>query len=265
MLEAIVLDWAGTAVDFGSRAPISAFCDVFKAHGVAISIDEARGPMGSEKKAHIRSLLSEPRIRAAWVEVHGAEPSEAQIDQMYADLTPLTREQIASHSALIPGVTEAIADARARGCRIGSTTGYGRGMIDGMLAAAEAQGYAPDYVVAADEIAQPRPAAQGVLKNLVALDVRSVQHCVKVDDTAPGIAEGLNAGMWTVAVAVSGNAVALGLDEWQALSENAKSELRHRAHESLRATGAHFVIDTVAELPGVLDEIEARLARGERP
>lgn len=265
MLEAIVLDWAGTAVDFGSRAPIGAFCEVFKAHGVEISVEEARGPMGSEKREHIRSLLSEPRIRDAWLAVHGKPATEADIDALYRDLTPLTREQIASHSTLIPGVLEAVADARGRGCKIGSTTGYGRAMIGGMLAAAEQQGYAPDYVVAADEIALPRPAAQGVLKNLVELDVKSVHHCVKVDDTAPGIAEGLNAGMWTVAVAVSGNAVALSLDEWQALDADEQATLRRSAHESLKPAGAHFVIDTVAELPAVLNQIEERLAKGERP
>jgi phosphonoacetaldehyde hydrolase len=33
----------------------------------------------------------------------------------------------------------------------------------------------------------------------------------------------------------------------------------------LRAAGAHEVIDGVGDLPAVLDAIEARLARGERP
>ena len=49
-VDAVIFDWAGTVVDFGSRAPAGAFVEVFRRHGVAISIAEARGPMGSEKR-----------------------------------------------------------------------------------------------------------------------------------------------------------------------------------------------------------------------
>ena len=41
---------------------------------------------------------------------------------------------------------------------------------------------------------------------MINLGVSPVDPCVKVDDTTPGIEEGLNAGMWTVGLAMSGNA-----------------------------------------------------------
>jgi phosphonoacetaldehyde hydrolase len=103
------------------------------------------------------------------------------------------------------------------------------------------------------------------LLNAARLAVADVAACVKVDDTVPGIEEGLAAGMWTVAVAVSGNEVGLPLEEWRALPAAEQARRRARAVDRLARAGAHLVVDSVAELLPALREIEARLARGERP
>ena len=55
-LKAVILDWAGTTVDFGCFAPAGVFVEVFKRKGVEITMDEARGPMGLHKKDHIRTV-----------------------------------------------------------------------------------------------------------------------------------------------------------------------------------------------------------------
>jgi phosphonoacetaldehyde hydrolase len=102
-------------------------------------------------------------------------------------------------------------------------------------------------------------------KNLIELGVETVQACVKVDDTVPGIEEGLNAGMWAVGVAVSGNEIGLPLAAWETLPAAEQCRRRERAYQRLLTGGAHFVIDSIADLPRCLDAIEARLARGERP
>ena len=49
---------------------------------------------------------------------------------------------------------------------------------------------------------------------MIALNVWPAAACVKVDDTLPGIEEGLNAGMWTVAVALTGNGMGLSGKNW---------------------------------------------------
>ena len=61
-LQAVVFDWAGTVIDFGSQAPMGAFVELFARHQVAISIAEARGPMGLPKWHHIQALGQQPRI-----------------------------------------------------------------------------------------------------------------------------------------------------------------------------------------------------------
>lgn len=99
----------------------------------------------------------------------------------------------------------------------------------------------------------------------VDLGVWPAQAVVKVDDTVPGIAEGLAAGSWTVGVAMSGNAFGLSLDEAKALSAADRAARRAEAVCELTLGGAHYVVDSIADLPAVLDIIEGRLARGERP
>ncbi len=62
-VKAVVLDWAGTVVDHGSRAPMGAFVRAFAEMGVAISIADARGPMGMAKADHIRAVWPPPSPR----------------------------------------------------------------------------------------------------------------------------------------------------------------------------------------------------------
>lgn len=67
-IEAVIFDWAGTVVDFGSFAPTQIFVQAFKeAYDFDISLAEARGPMGMGKIDHIRALLNEPTISQRWL------------------------------------------------------------------------------------------------------------------------------------------------------------------------------------------------------
>jgi phosphonoacetaldehyde hydrolase len=97
------------------------------------------------------------------------------------------------------------------------------------------------------------------------LGVYPPYRVVKIDDTVPGIAEGRAAGTWTVGVAVSGNCVGLSRPEWQALSAGEQEVLREAASATLRKAGADYVIDSVADLLPVLDEIAQTIGAGERP
>ena len=97
------------------------------------------------------------------------------------------------------------------------------------------------------------------------MNVWPASACIKVDDTEVGIAEGLNAGAWTVGVAVTGNLFGLSLSDTRALSADAFSVRREAASVRLAAAGAHYVIDGVADFLPVVAAIEGRLARGERP
>jgi phosphonoacetaldehyde hydrolase len=263
-VQAVLLDWAGTTMDFGCIAPAVVFVEVFRRMGVPISMEEAREPMGAHKRVHIQKITQLPAVQRRWREAHGRPPSDADVDAMFAAFVPLQLECLSTYSELIPGALEVVAKLRARGIKIGSTTGYTTEMTAINLRDAARQGYAPDSTVSASEMPAGRPYPYMCLQNAINLQVDCVAACVKVDDTVPGVEEGLNAGMWAVGLAVSGNEVGLSLSDWNALPEPEREARRDRASRRMRQSGAHYVVDTIADLMPCIDDIETRLRRGER-
>jgi len=264
-LTAVVFDWAGTILDFGSCAPMGAFVRLFEKFGVKLTIDEARGPMGMAKWDHIQALGTLPRIAAQWAEVHGKPFSDADVDHLYEVFTPMNAAVVADFADFIPGAVEMVNTLRARGLKIGSTTGYNRPIMDIVTPIAARGGYVPDNLVCAGDLAAGRPSPLMMYRCFADLGVWPPYTVVKVDDTGVGIEEGINAGTWTVGLAVSGNAVGLSLADWQALGTAQQQELREAATAKLKAAGAHYVIDSVADLLPVLDDIAAQLQQGVRP
>jgi phosphonoacetaldehyde hydrolase len=264
-IAAVVFDWAGTMVDFGCLAPVRALQAAFAEEGVTISEAQARKDMGRAKRDHVAALMADPAVNGAWSQHFGKPPAASDADRLYAALEPLMEKEAASHSALIPGAADIAAWLAKRGIKIGSSTGYTRAMMAGIVPRAAAQGYAPSVVVCAGETKVGRPSPLPMWKALVELGAYPAWRCVKVDDAVVGIEEGRVGGAWTVGVAASGNGVGLSLEEWEALSESEKRKRNEASAAELRDAGADYVIATVAELKDVLLEIERRIARGERP
>jgi phosphonoacetaldehyde hydrolase len=264
-VRAIVFDWAGTLVDYGSRAPAGVFVEVFKRHGVVITLDEARGPMGMEKRAHIESLTGLPAIQDRWRQANGRAVSQRDIDDMYQEFLPLQRECLPQYADLVPGTVEVIDRCRKRGIKIGTSTGYARTLMDVLVLEAARRGFTADAVVTADEVPRARPAPWMCFENAKRLGVWPTEAMVVVDDTVPGLEAGLGAGMWTVGVAKSGNELGLSLEEVESLAAADCQRRLDVAYGRLFHCGAHYVVDSVADLLPVIDDIDARLARGEKP
>ncbi|NWD64573.1 phosphonoacetaldehyde hydrolase [Pseudomonas sp. IPO3774] len=264
-LQAVVLDWAGTVVDFGSFAPTQIFVEAFGEFGVAVSLEEARGPMGMGKWDHIRTLCNLPQIAERYRAVFDRLPTDEDVTALYERFMPLQIEKIALHSAVIPGALEAINTLRAQGLKIGSCSGYPAVVMAKVVELARQNGYVADHVVATDEVPNGRPHPAQALANVIALGVSDVAACVKVDDTWPGILEGRSAGMWTVALTCSGNALGLTYEQYQALPAAELALERARITQMFEGSRPHYLIDTIVELPAVIDDINARLARGETP
>ena len=259
-LQAVIFDWAGTLVDFGSLAPTQIFVEAFASFGITITLAQARGPMGLSKWDHIHQLLQDPSIALQWQAAFGRTPSSADVDAIYARFMPMQIAKVGEFSAPIDGAVELLQWLRSQGLKVGSCSGYPREVLNRLLPQAAAAGIAPDHVVAGDELeAGGRPGPFMALANVLALGVDDVRACVKVDDTVPGIAEGLRAGMWTVGVTLSGNEVGYSLEEFakaDATEINARVAL---AEAKLKAAGAHYVVRSVAELPEVLMTIAAQM------
>jgi phosphonoacetaldehyde hydrolase len=258
-VKALVLDWAGTTVDFGSLAPARTLQQVFARARIEITEAEARRDMGLPKKDHIGQILSTSRVRELWHSLHGHPPTPADIEEMYQTFVPLQLSCLDEYSSLIPGVADAIRRFRARGLKIGSTTGYTREMLSLLLEKSEKAGYKPDCSVVPGDVGAGRPYPFMMYEIAVRLQVYPLAAIVKVGDTPADIHEGLNAGTWSVGVAATGNSIGLSYEEFDALPEADKHSRLSHARRELEQAGAHYVVDTVGQLDAVLEDIEARL------
>lgn len=264
-LQAVVFDWAGTVLDFGCFAPLDAFSRAFASFGVPVSIAQARGPMGLAKRDHIMAVAAVPVVAAAWRAAKGHAFGSSDADAVLSVFEPINCASVADHAAFVPGFLDTLAYCRTRNLRIGSTTGYTRTIMAALEPIAKRGGYEPDIIVCAGDLPAGRPSPLMMWRAMSELGVWPAHTVVKVDDTAPGIGEGIAAGTWTVGVTLSGNEVGRTPEELARLGKDEVSELRSRAEAVLKGAGAHIVIDTIADLPAALIEIDARVARGETP
>ncbi len=266
-VKALVLDWSGTTADAYVIAPAVVFVEVFKKQGVGISMEEARGPMGLRKDLHIKALTETPTIRERWREVHGKDPHDDDVARMFRDFVPLQLDCLRQYATLLPGVAETTQRLQQQGIKIGTSTGFVRSMVNILEEEAKRQGYVPDASVAGDEVihgARPKPFM--VYRNLDLMDVHPIQSVVKVDDTISGVGVALEAGCWGVGVARYSNYMNINsLDEAEQLTAVEIERRLETTREILRKAGAHYVIDSIAQIEPVLDDINSRLARGERP
>jgi phosphonoacetaldehyde hydrolase len=260
-LQALILDWAGTTVDFGSLAPVRTLQQVFESFDIHVSEEQARRDMGLPKRDHISCILSIPEVNEAWRRRYGNAPDVESVDTVYAQFIPVQLACLAEYSSVIPGVVQAVDLARAHGLKIGTTTGYTREMLDLLVAQAATQGYRPDCSLSPEDVGSGRPHPFMIFEAAVRLKVYPLAAIVKIGDTPSDIKEGLNAGVWSVGVARTGNMIGRSQSELEAISAAEQERLLNDARCQLENAGAHFVIDSVAEIDTVLNEID-QLLRG---
>ena len=266
-VQAVILDWSGTTADAYVVAPAVVFVEVFKRQKVEISMLEARGPMGLRKDLHIKALTEVDEIKERWKKIHGKYPDQSDVDRMFADFVPLQLDCLRKYTTLLPGVAEVTQRLQKQGIKIGSTTGFIRSMVDILEEDAAKQGYKPDASVAGDEVTNgARPSPHMVYKNLDMLNITPIQSVVKVDDTASGVGEAVNAGCWGIGVTRYSNYMDVDTPEdGEKLSEVEIKKRVAKTKDILEKAGAHYILESIADIEPVIEDINKRLARGERP
>jgi phosphonoacetaldehyde hydrolase len=264
-IKAVFFDWAGTMVDFGSRAPLIAMQSVFSDLGIDVSEASVRAHMGKAKRAHVLSMLADPEINARWQATKGQRPTENDADGIMVELEPAMAREASKASALIPGALKVYEDLKESGIRIGSTTGYTQTMMVDVARHAREQGYHPETMLCAGDTSEGRPAPLMLWQAMIHLGVWPSRHCVAVDDAPVGIIAGREAGMWTIGVAGSGNELGLDVAAYAALAPAVLREKLLAASRSFCDAGADFVIATVADLQSALALIETAISAGQLP
>ncbi len=265
MIKAVVFDWAGTMVDYGCFAPLNVFMEVFRRRDIAITIEEARAPMGLLKRDHLREILRMERVSGLWKECYGQLPEESDVDALYADFEPMMLATVHEYAEPIPGALALVERLRAGGIRIGSTTGYTAEMMEIVTVEAKKQGYAPDHLVTPNDVSAGRPCPWMMYENAAALNVYPMYNLIKVGDTISDIQEGVNSGAWTVGVVKGGSELGMSEDEVNACHPDILHERMDTVASKFRSEGAHYVIATIGDLDTLIPRINQRLQEGDRP
>ncbi|KAA0948676.1 phosphonoacetaldehyde hydrolase [Sporosarcina sp. ANT_H38] len=265
-VEGVILDWAGTTVDFGCFAPVNVFVDIFKDAGIDVTMGEAREPMGMLKIDHIRAMLYMPRIAVLWEEKYGRLFNEQDVENLYAKFVPALMASLSAYTDPIPGVIETMDVLRGRGLKIGSTTGYTNTMMDVVVPNALEKGYYPDVFVTPDDTNSiGRPYPYMIYRNMEQLKLSASWKVVKVGDTVSDIKEGVNAGVWSVGVIIGSSEMGQDLDGFTRLSEADKETAISKTENSFMQNGADFTILTMRELPELIERINSLISDGKRP
>ncbi len=257
-VKAVIFDWAGTIVDFGSLCPVVCFKEAFAEKGVELEGWEIHRFMGTHKLYHVQSILELPEVRAKWQDACAREPHKGDRDSIFATIERLLIERAGTFATPVPHFAEAMAALKERGIRTGSSTGYTAPMMERIVPAAKEHGVSLDAWVSSDQVSRGRPSPWMIFRNMELLDVCPPHAVVKVGDTIIDMLEAHNAGVWSVGVVESSSL--MGMDEagLRKLPAEERNNRKAEVREQLRDAGAHFVINHLGELDKVISVISSQ-------
>ncbi len=184
-LEMVVLDMAGTTVDDridGVPLVLKSYDDALRSHGVEVPMETLNEQRGRDKRTVINEL--------------GGEKAEEIYSHFNATLLDNT-----DRVAEVPGASEAFSFLRHHDIRVTLNTGFPRKVAKQIIdhLAWEREGLIDSWTCSED-VGRSRPNPAMIHALMRDLGVGDPSNVMKVDDTAKGIEEGLNAGAVTLGV-----------------------------------------------------------------
>ena len=249
-VEAVIFDWAGTTIDYGSRAPIVAFQKAFANVGIQISEAEIRQDMGLDKYTHIHKIMDLPAIQNDWQARFQVLPTEDDCNQIFSNFKAI----------LLSSLTE-FGHLEAHNISYGTTTGYDAEMLALVLPIAAKQGYRPAVNITSEQtggVGRPAPAMLALAaEQLTVTDPTTV---MKIGDSVNDILEGNNADAVSVGIIDGSNIMGLSELAFNALSPAEQAERRAHVTAAYQRAGADYILQSMAELPALLDQINQPVA-----
>lgn len=259
-IKLCVLDTAGTFCDGpqdlrhlwpgddlrGCKAPVVPFDEALRKHGLVCDWATIRKPMGLFKRTHLQKLMEDPSVTAQFREKYGRDWTNEDVDKIFEDFLPLLNKYIVHPDLAKPieGTIECIARLREAEILVGCDTGYTReasGLLNKYLE--DNYGIKFDVTTNAEDV-PGRPTPCMVFDCMKKTGIYPVEAVVKVDDTAAGMWEGRNAGVWTIGLYATGS----------------------NTYDQLAVAKPDYLVPSVKYVPDIIFyEIEPRLRRGERP
>lgn len=256
-IQAVIFDWNGTLVDYGCRAPVEALMKAFRKWDIVVSPEEARSALSRTERDPVRSILSSK---------HDCAISACRdIAGIMTDYEVTLMEMLPGYCDMTPRALDVATELRLRKIRIGTTSPYSA-QVTGILAwCAGKKGFSPDYVATPVGIPGTRPHPWMIFDNAMRLGIYPMHAIVKVGDSIQDVREGINAQCWTVGIIKGGMGLGLQREDIHATPRDILQERITSVRKQLTDAGAHYVVDSLSDLLPIIDEINFRMALGQRP
>ncbi|CAJ1198329.1 Phosphonoacetaldehyde hydrolase [Companilactobacillus paralimentarius] len=254
MIEAVIFDWAGTTVDYGSLAPVIAFKKAFKDAGIELSDEEIRRDMGMAKWDHIGKILNLDDVKQQWQEKYSALPNNDDRKKIYAGFQQSLIHYLKEYTELKSGVLKTFNYLKDYGIKVATTTGYTAEMMKIVEYKAAEYGYTPDLVVTSEDVNnQGRPSPAMIQLIMRKFNIDDSKKVLKVGDTLVDIEEGRNAGVKTVGIVEGSSLMGLSQVEFDELDNEQQIAKRNEVKRKFESVNADFIIDSIYDLVQIIE------------
>lgn len=271
--QGVFIELEGCLLDETCSTTAAAVKQLFKEKGVDISEEEAASGNGSlagadatTKKSHLRHVLFST-CADKWKAATGAEPTEWDLEALFKEFARCVRD-CAHKCKAVTGAVDCVSMLQGKGIKVGITSDFNAEGMEPWMRIAHANGIEVDAAMSCADVANPGgrdgpfvcvpPEPWRCYALAARLNIFPTDTCVRVSHTTYGVEEGLNAGMWTVGLKTGPPVPFSGPGETE-------PQKNRRVEDGFYSLGCHYVIDGVWDLPRVMDDIEARMARGDKP
>lgn len=257
MIKACIFDLGGTIVDRYSLTPLLSLKKLFQKRDIHLNNGLIFKDMGKNKKDHINLILNDDLILKQWFKKYDEYPNDKDVNTLFDHFNRIQMKYSDEIIDILPETKPCIGYLDFNYIKKGCTTGFNKKNMDIIRGKLERKNIYLDRYISStclDKPSRPHPfMIQEIMNSLNITDPKSV---IKVDDTVVGIHEGMRAKCWTVGVSrwstnmkISSIEDAYGLHIYELQNQLKKSR------EILYEGGADFVIDTLDELPRVIEYI----------
>tara|TARA_B100000902_G_scaffold264250_1_gene250394 strand:+ start:334 stop:1131 length:798 start_codon:yes stop_codon:yes gene_type:complete len=253
-IKACIFDLGGTIVDRYSITPLKSLIETFKRHNINISNNLIFKDMGIDKKIHIENILDDTFIYQKWFKQYKRNPEYDDVLKLHQIFKNIQVKK--SHKIdIIPETYNAFEYLKKNNIKIGCTTGFDKNNADIIGRVLNDNLCKLDNIVSSTCVEKSRPYPNMIHKNMIDLGIVDPRTMIKIDDTNIGIKEGKNAGLWTVGIARWSTYMNVLPENYNNMNDIVIRERLEKSKEKLKQSKPDFIIETLDELPNIIETI----------
>ena len=259
MIRGCIFDLGGTIVDRYSLTPFLSLKKAFSKQKIIVPNKLIFQDMGISKKDHVRNIINNRSITSQWLDINNEYPDEIDINNIYDNFNKIQLNYSENLMTILPETPTCIEKLRDQGIKLGVTTGFNKENMTIIKNKLDRNKIHIDHYVSSTCLNLPsRPLPYMIEKNMDRMDITNPRYIIKVDDSQVGIEEGKNANCWTVGVSRWSTNIGIhNIDDAFSLEDK---DLYNEIINSRKAlNNADFVIDTLDELPNLIENINLNL------